>query len=93
MTTTQSKPIFRINPDRDTLMSLTQENQLKVELIYMIALIIHNAGKEPMDMEEFDSLYDSEIKVLHTFAFSLENTLKLEKMFRELGFFGGDRSA
>lgn len=45
-------------------LALPEESQLKVELIYNIANMFHSYGLSPLNTEEFDLLYDRDVKDL-----------------------------
>lgn len=44
--------------NEQAFLTLSEENQIKVEHIYGIAMALKNNGLQPITPEEFDELYD-----------------------------------
>lgn len=100
---TQTKSVpFTIIPNREVFLSLPEESQQKVELIYKIAVMGHNEGMKPMEWEDFVSFYDRSIPEIQLWIDGLQELIdlraerlkqlaQLEEMFGIKR--GGNRSA
>lgn len=79
-----------IIPNRKAFLSLTEENQDKVEYIYLIAVTAHNSNIRPMDVEEFDYLYDMSIQNLIEYTIQFKHSIEHRDIWE---FFVKSRSA
>ncbi len=87
---TLTNPKFEIIPNKEVFLQLSLNNQQKVELIYIIAVVAHNHNVRPMDSDEFNYLYDLEVPELEHYAQNFSQDLAFRSMMNTIR---GGRSA
>ena len=64
--------------NQEVFLSLSEDNQVKVECIYYIAVVLKSKKLPPLNTRDFDRLYDKTVDELRTMSGNVKEILDYE---------------